>query len=82
MYKVFAWVIGMEMQGLGKIIIIVGIVTVVIGLVITLGGKIGLGRLPGDIFIRREGFSFYFPVVTCILLSIVLTIILNIFFRR
>jgi len=40
-----------------------------------------LGKLPGDIVVQREGFSFYFPVVTCIVLSILLTIVLNVVIR-
>ena len=46
------------------------------------GGRLfGMGRLPGDIFLQRGNFSFYFPVVTCIVLSILLTIILNLIRR-
>lgn len=62
----------------GKMILMFGIVLVVIGGLMLLGGKLfGLGRLPGDIFIKRGNFSFYFPLVTCIILSIILTILLN-----
>lgn len=70
-------------ESFGKTIIIIGLVMVVIGVVMVFGGKLfGLGRLPGDIMIQKENFSFYFPVVTCIILSILLTIILNILARR
>lgn len=66
----------------GRMILTFGIVLVVIGGLMLLGGKLfGLGRLPGDIFIQKGNFSFYFPLVTCIILSIVLTIILNLFRR-
>ena len=41
-----------------------------------------LGRLPGDLFIRRENFTFSFPIVTCLILSLLLTLLLNLFFRR
>lgn len=41
-----------------------------------------LGNLPGDIYIKRETFSFHFPVVTCIIISIILTVILNLIYRR
>lgn len=55
---------------------------VVVGGVLTLGDKIPfLGRLPGDIHIQKGTFNFYFPLVSCIIISIILTIILN-FFRR
>ena len=53
------------------------------GALLTLAGKVGwLGRLPGDIRIRRDGFSFYFPLATSLLLSILLTLLLNLFLRR
>lgn len=59
-----------------------GIFLVLIGGLLLLGGRLfGLGRLPGDIFLQRGNFSFYFPVVTCIVLSILLTIILNLIRR-
>lgn len=61
----------------------IGLLLVVIGAIILLMGKIPfLGKLPGDLFIQKKGFSLYFPIVTCILLSIILTIILNLFIRR
>jgi len=66
-------------SGIGKILIFAGIGIAVIGLIIFLGSKIPFfGRLPGDINIRRENFSFYFPISTSILVSIILTIIINI----
>jgi hypothetical protein len=53
------------------------VVLVGVGLVLVLGGKVPwLGRLPGDIAIQRKHFSFYFPLVTCLLLSILITLIL------
>ena len=67
----------------GKIIIIIGLLLVAAGLLMMFSGKFfNLGRLPGDIFIRKGNFTFYFPIVTTILLSILLSLILNIFFRR
>lgn len=68
------------MVGLGKLLIVVGVVIAVIGLFLLVGASIPgvdrLGRLPGDIYIRRGNFTFYFPLATSIVLSIVLTIIL------
>jgi len=65
------------MGDLGKSIIAVGIILVIIGIIITMAGKIpGVGKLPGDIFIKKENFSFYFPLTTCILLSIMLSVIM------
>ena len=68
---------------LGKWIILVGLGLALLGGVIWLVGKTGLplGRLPGDIRIERGGFSFYFPLATSILISIGLTILLNVLAR-
>lgn len=60
----------------GKILILTGIVFIVIGGAFLLLGKIpGAGRIPGDIMIKKDNFSFYFPITTCILLSIILSLI-------
>ena len=67
---------------LGRILLIVGIVLVVIGGLAVLGVRLPFGRLPGDIAIEGERGGFYFPVVTMIIVSIVLTVLLNIFLRR
>lgn len=71
------------MQGfdsMGKMLVLVGIFMVVVGLFLWLGDKIpGVGRLPGDILIKKEKFTFYFPVVTCILISLILTLLFSIF---
>jgi hypothetical protein len=68
------------MTGLGKSVIIAGIIIIVLGIIITFAEKIPwLGRLPGDIFIKRNSFTFYFPVVTCILLSIIISLIFWLF---
>jgi len=73
------------MRELGKFMMAIGLVTTLLGLVIW-GGFIPkwLGRLPGDIRIEREHSAFYFPIVTCIVLSIALSLLLSIFslFRR
>ncbi|HUK19895.1 MAG TPA: DUF2905 domain-containing protein [Bryobacteraceae bacterium] len=62
---------------LGKLIIFLGVALVVIGLLFLLLGRTGLpiGRLPGDLMVRRRNFSFYFPLTTSILLSIVLSLV-------
>jgi hypothetical protein len=67
---------------MGRALIVLGAITILIGLVLTLGGRFGLGRLPGDIVVERKNFSFYFPVVTSIVVSIVLTVLLNLFLRK
>jgi len=62
---------------LGKMIVIVGVVLVALGLLLMLAGRahLPIGRLPGDILYRRKNFSFYFPLTTSILLSIVLPLV-------
>jgi hypothetical protein len=70
------------MQDLGKTILIIGLVLVVAGAILwKTGGLGGLGRLPGDIFVRKGNTTFYFPIVTCIVISAVLTL-LGWIFRR
>ena len=70
------------MESFGKGLIFFGILLVVLGLIISVGVKIPwLGQLPGDIYIRRENFSFYFPLTTCLLLSLILTLVLYLFRR-
>ncbi len=65
------------MNGLGRPLIILGLMLVAAGLVLSLAPRIPwLGKLPGDITIKREHFSFYFPLATCILISAVVSFIL------
>jgi len=67
---------------LGKALIIGGIVLVILGGLVLLSGRISwLGRLPGDIYIKRDNFSFYFPITTCIIISVILTLILRLLKR-
>jgi hypothetical protein len=64
----------------GKVLVILGAVIAGIGVLLMVGDKIPwIGKLPGDIIIRKEKFTFYFPVVTCIILSILLTMIFSLF---
>ncbi len=70
------------MPELGKLLIVFGVVLVVLGIALWSGfGASWLGRLPGDIRIERSNSTFYFPIVTCIIISVVLSIIFS-FFRR
>ncbi len=76
-----------ELGGLGKLLIGFGVVMIILGgiflLLGNLSGKVPwIGRLPGDIYIQRGNWSFYFPLATSILLSIVLTLIFSFFTRR
>ncbi|MGE5631100.1 MAG: DUF2905 domain-containing protein [Caulobacteraceae bacterium] len=61
--------------------IAVGLGIAFLGLIFYIGAKAGIGRLPGDIYIRKGNFTFYFPIVTCILLSIILTFVFR-FIRK
>jgi hypothetical protein len=66
-------------EGLGKILLIVGGIIVILGLILVFSQHIPfLGKLPGDIFIKKNGFSFYFPIVTMLIISILITIIVNV----
>lgn len=69
---------------LGRILIFVGLGIVALGVLVTVGAKLGLpglGRLPGDLVWRGKNTTFYFPIVTCIVLSILLTLVFSIFNR-
>lgn len=71
------------MAPLGKMLVVGGIAMVVLGLFLWAGPKIPwLGKLPGDIRIEGKNSSFYFPIVTCIVISIVLSILMNLFRRH
>jgi hypothetical protein len=66
--------------GLGKMLVFLGIFIILIGLLLMMGDKIPfVGRLPGDIIIRKEKFTFYFPLATCILISLILTLLFTLF---
>jgi hypothetical protein len=70
------------MSEFGKILIFFGLLLLVIGVILSLAGKLPwLGHLPGDITIERGRFAFYFPITTCIVISIVISLVLY-FFRR
>ena len=62
-------------------LIVLGALLVLVGVAWPWLAKLGLGRLPGDIYVEREGFSFYFPITTGILISIVLSVLLWLFRR-
>ena len=67
---------------MGRLLIGFGLAIAVVGLIFVLGERLGLHRLPGDIVYRRGGFTAYFPIVTCLLISAILTVVLNLVFRR
>lgn len=70
-------------MGSAKTFIILGVVFILIGGILSFAGKIPwLGRLPGDIVIKKENFSFYFPLATCLLLSALLSLVLFLWRQR
>lgn len=70
-------------EGFGKMLIYFGLFLILVGGLMLLGEKLaGLGKLPGDIIIRRGNFTFYFPLATSLLLSLLLTLIFSILARR
>jgi hypothetical protein len=72
-----------SLNAFGRLLIIAGLLLIIIGIFLKWGGKIPwLGRLPGDILIRRGNFTFYFPLATCIIVSIILSLIFALFSRR
>jgi hypothetical protein len=75
----------MDLQSIGKVILVIGIAVAVIGGLLMLAGGIpflkNLGNLPGDIRVEGQGFSCFIPIVSMILISIVLTVVLNIVIR-
>ena len=70
------------MNDFGKILVFLGLVLVGLGLILLYGPKIPwLGRLPGDITIKRDNFTFYFPLASSVIISVVLTILFSLFRR-
>jgi len=70
------------MGDLGKLLILFGVILIAVGALLTLAGKVPwLGRLPGDIYYKGEHFAFYFPIVTCLLASVILSLLLYLFRR-
>ena len=73
----------MALESLGRLLIYIGIVVVLIGAFFLLLSKVPwFGRLPGDIVYRREGMTLYVPIATMLLVSLILTLLLNIIWRR
>ena len=73
----------MRMRDIGRFLIVIGVVTAIVGVILWGGfAPKWLGRLPGDIRIERGNFGFYFPIVTCIVISIILTLIFSLFRPR
>lgn len=67
------------METIAKTLIGIGIMLVIVGIVLYFGNKLGLGKLPGDIFIDKGNFKFFFPITTSIIISVVLSLLLRLF---
>lgn len=73
----------LQINNLGKLLIFAGIILIFMGLIFNLAGKINwLGKLPGDFYIQKKNFTFFFPLATSILISIILSVILCFFNRK
>jgi len=71
------------LQEIGKTLIIFGIILIVAGIILTFFQRVPfLGRLPGDILLQKKNFTFYFPLATSILLSIIISLIIRLFSRK
>lgn len=71
------------MSYIGKLLVAFGIAFIFVGILFQLAGKFpGIGRLPGDIYIRKGPVTFYFPVVTSLIISLVLSLIISFFWRK
>ena len=71
-----------EASNLGRLLVIGGVLLAAVGVVVLLAGKVPfLGRLPGDIVYHKGGTTFYFPLVTCLVLSVILSLLLSLFRR-
>lgn len=71
-------------EQIARILISLGLIVLICGVILYIFSRLGFTgfRLPGDIFIKRENFTFSFPIVTCIIISLVLTVIMNLINRR
>ncbi len=67
---------------MGRTLIVMGLLVVLVGVALVAGNRIGLGRLPGDISFDRGNFRVYAPIATCLVVSVVLTVLANLFLRR
>ena len=80
-YKIYVWAtLGLKVM-IQKKLIIIGVLFILIGLLHPFLKDLGLGKLPGDVIVKKENSSFYFPIVTCIVVSVVISLILM-FFRK
>ncbi|MBT9141829.1 MAG: hypothetical protein DDT29_00222 [Dehalococcoidia bacterium] len=69
------------MAQFSRYFILMGVTFLLIGLILAVGGRFNLGRLPGDIIVKRENFTFYFPVMTGVVLSILFSLLFKLYNR-
>ncbi len=72
----------MDVSSLGRLLLIAGIAIAAVGGFLALGGRLPFGRLPGDISVQGQNGGVFFPIVSCIVLSVVVTVVLNLVIRR
>lgn len=73
---------GVDPHHLGRVLVVAGLVLAALGVVLVVGAGLGLGRLPGDLAFRRGNVRIYAPLATSLVLSLVLTVVLNLLWRR
>jgi hypothetical protein len=72
----------MDPSILGRVLLVVGLAVAAVGGFLALGGRLPFGRLPGDVSVQGQNSGFFLPIVSCIVLSVVATVILNLIIRR
>ena len=71
----------MDLQGIGRILVLLGVGLAIVGAIVFLAGRAGFGSLPGDIRVQSQGWGCYVPILGSIILSIILTVVLNLLLR-
>jgi hypothetical protein len=72
----------MDASTVGRLLLVAGIGIAAVGGFLALGGRLPFGRLPGDVSLQGQSGGFFFPIVSCIVISVVLTVVLNVVIRR
>jgi hypothetical protein len=72
----------MTISDMGRVLLMVAALVAVVGVIMMIAGRLGLGHLPGDLTFGRGGVRIYIPLASCLLLSVVATIVLNLLFRK
>lgn len=72
----------MNLGDIGRLLVVAGVGVVVLGVVLVVGSRFGLGRLPGDLSFGDDNMRVYVPLGTCLLVSLIATVVLNLFLRR